>query len=75
MQGGNGFNESRKQGRRDTMTDDAIDPPTTSTAPAPDDAAGDDEAVEDAGDLGAADSPSGDENASDDPQGIVGEEA
>ncbi len=75
MQRGNGFNESRKQERRDTMTDDAIDPPTTSTAPAPDDAAGDDEAVEDAGDLGAASSPPGDENASDDTQGIVGEEA
>ncbi len=55
------------------MADDAIDPPTTSTAP--DDAAGDDEAVEDAGDLGAADTNSGTENASDDPQGIVGEDA
>ena len=73
MQGDNGFNESRKQERRDTMTDDAIDPPKTNTET--DDAAGDDEAVEDAGDLGAASSPPGDENASDDTQGIVGEEA
>jgi len=65
----------QEAGRRDTMADDAIDPPTTSTAPASDDAAGDDEAVEDAGALGAADSPPGDENASDDPRGMVGEEA
>ncbi len=55
------------------MIDGDIDPPKTNTET--DDAAGDDEAVEDAGDLGAADSPPGDENASDDPQGIVGEEA
>jgi hypothetical protein len=61
---------ARKAGH---MIDGDIDPPKTNTET--DDAAGDDEAVEDAGDLGAADSPPGDENASDDPQGIVGEEA
>ncbi len=57
------------------MTDDAIDPPATTNAPASDDDAGDDEAVDEGGDLGAADSPTGDENASDDTQGIVGEDA
>ena len=55
------------------MADDAIDPPKTNTET--DDDAGDDEAVDDGGDLGAADSPPGDENASEDPQGMVGEEA
>ena len=56
------------------MTNDAFDPPTTDAA-TDDDDAGDDEAVNDGGDLGAAD-PTGDNaHASDDPRGIVGEEA
>ena len=55
------------------MIDVDIDPPKTNTET--DDDAGDDEAVDEGGDLGAADSPTGDENASDDTQGIVGEEA
>lgn len=67
------YDEATRVGRRDTMTDDDFDPPTTNTET--DDDAGDDEAVDDGGDLGAADANSGNENASDDPQGIVGEEA
>jgi hypothetical protein len=55
------------------MIDGDIDPPKTNTET--DDDAGDDEAVDDGGDLGAADTNSGTENASDDPQGIVGEDA
>lgn len=60
---------------RYTMTHNDFDPPTTTDAIESDDAAGDDEAVDDGGDLGAADTNSGTENASDDPQGIVGEDA
>jgi hypothetical protein len=60
---------------RYTMTHTDVDPPTTIDAIESDDAAGDDEAIADGGDLGAADTNSGTENASDDTQGIVGEEA
>jgi len=58
-----------------TLSLNDFDPPTTTDAIESDDAAGDDEVVDDGGDLGAADTNSGTENASDDPQGIVGEDA
>lgn len=55
------------------MTDDDVDPPTTGAET--EDDAGDDEAVDDGGDLGATDTSRDNAHASDDPQGIVGEEA
>jgi hypothetical protein len=55
------------------MVDDAFDP--TETGAETNDDAGDDEAVDDGGLVGAADTDNESTNASDDEHGIVGEEA